>query len=78
MRLSSFKGKEVTPEELDNIRRERSKEPILEQKERTVIVPTMMIMDKNNEIQEVQVESAVKPLTDVEYFGGNKIDKKEV
>lgn len=78
MRLSSFKGKEVTPEELDNIRRERSKEPILEQKERTVIVPTMMIMDKNNEIQEVQVESAVKPLTDVEYLGGNRVDKKEV
>lgn len=73
-----FKGKKVTQEEVDNIKRERSKEPILEQKERTVIVPTMMIMDKNNEIQEVQVESAVKPLTDVEYFGGNKIDKKEV
>ncbi|MBE6044849.1 MAG: hypothetical protein E7216_11545 [Clostridium thermopalmarium] len=73
-----FKGKEVTQEEVGNIKRERSKEPILEQKERTVIVPTMMIMDKNNGIKEVEVESAVKPLNDVEYLDGNRVDKKEV
>lgn len=78
MRLSNFKGKEVTPEELYYIRRERTKEPILEQKERTTIVPTMNILDENNEIQEIEVPSAIHPLSDVEYMGGNKIDKKEV
>lgn len=78
MQLTSFKGKKVTPEELYYIRRERSKEPILEQKERTVIVPTMMKIDEHGEIQEIEVESAIKPLTDVEYMGGNKIDKKEM
>lgn len=78
MRLSNFKGKEVTPEELYYIRRERTKEPILEQKEKTTLVPTMNILDKNNEIQQIEVASAIHPLSDVEYMGGNKTDKKEI
>jgi hypothetical protein len=64
-------GHKLTDEELENLIKDRHRELIIEEKEKTVIKPTMMIME-NNEIKEVEVESAIHPLSDVEYPSGNR------
>lgn len=69
-----MKGHRLTDEELENLIKDRHRESIIEEKEKTIIKPTMMIME-NNEIKEIEVESAIHPLTDVEYSGGNKVDE---
>jgi len=71
MKPHIMKGHKVTEEELENLIKDRHRELIIEEKEKTVIKPTMMIM-KNNEIKEIEVESAIHPLSDVEYTSGNK------
>ncbi|MGY0374923.1 hypothetical protein [Clostridium sp. JNZ J1-5] len=71
MKPHIMQGKSVTSEELENIRKDIQRELIIEEKERTTIKPTMMIMD-NNEIKEIEVESAIHPLSPVDYPSGNK------
>ncbi len=71
MKPHIMKGHKVTEEELENLIKDRHRELIIEEKEKTVIKPTMMIM-KNNEIKEIEVKSAIHPLSDVEYTSGNK------
>lgn len=71
MKPHIMQGKSVTSEELESIKKDIQRELIIEEKERTTIKPTMMIMD-NNEIKEIEVESAIHPLFPVDYPSGNK------
>lgn len=50
-------GKEITTEEIQEIKNNQTEN--IEEKERTVIVPTMMRTDSQGDIEEVEIEPAM-------------------
>ncbi|MCY6483244.1 hypothetical protein OW763_02595 [Clostridium aestuarii] len=57
-----LKGSEISKEKLQQLKNKQIGN--LEQKERTVIVPTMTIMDENQDIKEVEIETHMYEVED--------------